>query len=147
MVIGTFEQTLELEQALVEIERLGVNPARILAVGMDTAPDPKASAEKRSVDGIEVGLACATASAVIGASCGFALPWGPIWWGLIGAFGGFAIGYAIRVLAGRHAGTGRRPRTPWPEVAVFVECGEELGAQISGIFRRYGALSVGSHRR
>ncbi|MBB6669635.1 hypothetical protein [Cohnella nanjingensis] len=147
LIIGTFEHSLELEQALAAVERIGVNPARILAVGMDASTDPRTVAGKRTVDGVEVGLACATALAVIGSSVGFILAWGPIVWGLIAALAGFAIGYALRSLGSKRTGSHRRPRTPWPEVTVFVECLDEQSQEIRGILRRYGALSTGCHTR
>lgn len=60
-------------------------------------------------------MGIATAFSVIGASIGFKLAWGPIYWGLISAFAGFIVGFAIRlvmelfikkkkrVLKGKHA--------------------------------------------
>ena len=46
-------------------------------------------------------MALATAFSVIGASIGFKLAWGPIYWGLIGAFIGFVLGLAIRLFTER----------------------------------------------
>jgi hypothetical protein len=68
-------------------------------------------------------MALATAFSVIGASIGFKLSWGPIYWGIISAFIGFILGLAIklfmfkvikkkqRLLRGKHS-----------EVILIVDC-------------------------
>ncbi len=42
-------------------------------------------------------MALATAFSVIGASIGFKLSWGPIYWGIISAFIGFILGLGIKL--------------------------------------------------
>jgi hypothetical protein len=42
-------------------------------------------------------MALATAFSVVGASVGFILAWGPIYWGLIGADIGFLLGLGIKL--------------------------------------------------
>ena len=90
-----------------------------------------------------MGAALATVFSVIGASIGFKLEWGPIYWGLIGAAGGFMAGLAIRLfteivmkkkkrlLKGNHS-----------ELIVIVECEDAQGEMVENILFRHFALGV-----
>ncbi|MDF2938087.1 MAG: hypothetical protein K0Q90_3460, partial [Paenibacillaceae bacterium] len=92
---------------------------------------------------IDVGAALATVFSVIGASIGFKLEWGPIYWGLIGAAAGFMLGFAIRlfietvvkkrkrVLKGLHS-----------ELIVIVDCEESQGELVENILFSHYALGV-----
>ncbi len=53
--------------------------------------------ERDGVSLIDLGMALATAFSVIGASIGFKLSWGPIYWGIISAFIGFILGLGIKI--------------------------------------------------
>ncbi|MFL6557692.1 MAG: hypothetical protein ACJ8MO_16440, partial [Bacillus sp. (in: firmicutes)] len=80
---------------------------------------------------------------VIGASIGFKLSWGPIYWGLISAFIGFALGFAIRLftevilkrkkrfLRGKHS-----------EVILIIDCKETQAELIENILWNHFALGV-----
>ena len=92
---------------------------------------------------IDIGIALATAFAVIGASIGFNLAWGPIYWGLIGAFIGFVLGFSIRLftevvlqkknrlLKGKHS-----------EIILIVDCEETQAELIERILWNHFALGV-----
>lgn len=97
IVIGAFRHSLDLEQALSVLERSGIPRKQLLVVAMDGEPDVPMPYSSRTKDlhsqGVELGFACATGLAVIGASTGFIAPWGPILGGLAAAILGFGIGF------------------------------------------------------
>lgn len=84
---------------------------------------------------------------MIGASVGFKLAWGPIYWGLIGAFAGFVLGFAIRlfvvlvvkknkrVLKGKHS-----------EVILIVDCEDTQAGLVEDILWSHYALGVAKIR-
>jgi len=92
---------------------------------------------------IDIGMALATAFSVIGASIGFKLSWGPIYWGLISALIGFFLGFAIRlfielvlkkkrrVLKGKHS-----------EVILIINCQESQAELLENILWNHYALGV-----
>lgn len=139
LLIGCFANTLELEQALADIERSGIERKHIMAVGMER---PLRQAGE-SGDAVELGIAWATAFAVVGAATGFGLAWGPIVWGIVGAAAGFGIGYGFRRLARRGAPR-FGDRAPGPELTVIVQCPAQLAEPIRALMYRSGALSVGA---
>ncbi|MFN7252458.1 MAG: hypothetical protein ACK4M9_17010 [Anaerobacillus sp.] len=97
-------------------------------------------------DGISLfdkGAAIGTAFSVIGASVGFVLEWGPIFWGLIGAAVGFIVGFLIdyiiikvihkrkRVIKGKKS-----------EVVLVIECSNELVEKVESLLWENLALGV-----
>lgn len=145
LIIGTFEHSIELEQALAVLEHSGISRNHILVVLMDTDPGPPiqpiGKSRGRYYKGIEVGMACATASSVIGTSVGFVLKWGPIFWALITAFAGFTIGFGIYLFANK--GKHRQLPKKFPEITVIVQCPQDQSTQVKEIMWKYYALTVG----
>lgn len=92
---------------------------------------------------MDIGIALATAFAVIGASIGFKLEWGPIYWGLISAFIGFVLGFSIRIytevilkkkkrlLKGKHS-----------EIILIINCEEIQSELVKEILFNHYALGV-----
>ncbi|MDF2644981.1 MAG: hypothetical protein K0Q73_786 [Paenibacillus sp.] len=80
---------------------------------------------------------------VIGASRGFVLEWGPIYWGLIGAVSGFVLGVLIdlyiykfykrkkRVIKGKNS-----------EVILIINCDESQGELVEGVLWEHLALGL-----
>jgi len=139
LVIGVFRHSIELEQALAELENDLVRRDNILVVPMEEGQANLQIGERPH--GFEVGIACGTGSAVIGASAGFTLAWGPILWGLIAAFIGFGIGTASCFILNRRRQASRMPNPR--EVTVMIQCTEEQSSRVRRILRQYQALSVG----
>lgn len=87
--------------AISTLEKHGILKENIFAVPLDNRiEDRKIVDTIQRSDGIsfiDIGVAMATAFSVIGASIGFKLTWGPIYWGLISAFVGFVLGFVIRL--------------------------------------------------
>lgn len=146
LIVGTFQHSIELEQALAMIEVSGIARRHILVVTMD--PGQEGSSNSRSISRdshskrIEVSIAVATGAAVIGASAGFILRWGPVIWGLIACLVGYVVGYGIYslfVMANR----GQQFPKKLPEITVIVQCQEKDCAQVREIMWRYNSITVG----
>ncbi|PTY78523.1 hypothetical protein B5V89_10920 [Heyndrickxia sporothermodurans] len=133
--------------AISTLEKKGIQKENIFAVSLDNrAEDRKIFDTLHRSDGtslIDIGMGLATALSVIGASIGFKLVWGPIYWGLIGAFVGFVIGFAIRlfielvvkknkrVLKGKHS-----------EIILIVDCEETQAEFIEDVLWSHFAIGV-----
>jgi len=80
---------------------------------------------------------------VIGASIGFELAWGPIYWGLIGAFVGFMLGFAIRVFTEVIIKKKRRLLKGFhSELILIVDCEDSQAEMIENILFGHYALGV-----
>lgn len=146
VIIGTFEQSIELEQALAALEKNYVHREHILVVFMEELPtDMQCPGRTRDIrsNSFEVGIATATGSAVIGASKGFELALGPIIWGLIAAFTGFIFGYGIYYFYNKKKYLSK-PAKATTEVTVIINCKEHQAHNIKELLWKYRALSVGT---
>jgi hypothetical protein len=146
-VFSTFETTGYLEMAISTLEKKGIPKDSIFAVPLDNRKeDRKIFDTLHRSDGtslIDFGIGLATAFSVIGASVGFNLDWGPIYWGLIGALLGFVLGLVIRLfielivkkkkrgLKGKHS-----------EVILIVDCEESQAELIENILWSHFAIGV-----
>jgi hypothetical protein len=144
-IFATFDHSQYLELAIRKLEQNGLND--IFAVPLDNrSEDPKLFDTLHQSDGISLinkGMFLAVIFSVIGASRGFLLEWGPIYWGLIGAGIGFILGFVIdliilkiknkkiRVLNGKIA-----------EVILIIECEEEKGKEVEKMLWDHLALGV-----
>jgi hypothetical protein len=146
-LFSTFETTGYLEMAVSTLEKKGIPKESIYAVPLDNRKEERKIFDTmHRSDGtslIDIGMGIATAFSVIGASIGFKLAWGPIYWGLISAFIGFVIGFAIRlfmelvlkkkkrVLKGKHS-----------EIILIVDCEESRAELIEDILWSHFAVGV-----
>lgn len=100
-IFSTFENHVFLEIAISNLEKIGIHSEQIYAVPLDNREETRKIFDTmHRSDGIsliDIAMSLATVFAVITASIGFKLNWGPIYWGLIGAVGGFIIGFIIRL--------------------------------------------------
>ncbi|SET48865.1 hypothetical protein SAMN05421676_10577 [Salinibacillus kushneri] len=145
-VFATFDHSSYLELAISKLEEKGFN--EIFAVPLDKrTEDPKLFDTLHRSDGeslINKGMFLAVIFSVIGASRGFVLEWGPIFWGLIGAAFGFILGFIfdfcviklknpkMKLFKGK--GTG--------EVILIINCREEDGKEVEDILWDYLTLGV-----
>ncbi|MFP7297145.1 hypothetical protein [Neobacillus niacini] len=144
-LFATFKQSIELEQALSELESSYVKADQILVIYMDNEPQqvPLVGRTKDiHSNSFEAGMASATGSAVIGASIGFVLAWGPIIWGLIFVIIGFTIGYCIYYFLKKDKFHTLNPKKE-AEILVIIQCTETLAHPIKEILWKYQALTVG----
>ncbi|WP_428912671.1 hypothetical protein [Niallia sp. Krafla_26] len=146
-IFSTFESNIHLEMAISTLEKKRIKKDHIFAVPLDNRTDERKVFDTlHRSDGtslIDIGVALATAFSVIGASIGFELAWGPIYWGLIGAAIGFVVGFTIRlftelvikkrkrVLKGKHS-----------EVILIIDCEETQVEIIENILWNHFALGV-----
>lgn len=146
-IFSTFETTGYVEMAISTLEKKGIRKESIFAVPLDNRQEERKILDNlHRSDGtslIDIGMGIATAFSVIGASIGFKLSWGPIYWGLIGAFVGFILGFAIRlfmelvlkrkkrVLKGKHS-----------EIILIIDCAEGQVEIVEDILWSHFALGV-----
>jgi hypothetical protein len=144
-LFATFQQSIEIEQALAELENSFVSKDQIVIIYMENEPaqvQPTSRTKEIHSNSFEVGMACATGSAVIGASIGFVLAWGPIIWGLIFVIFGFTIGYCLYYFRKKDKVITLRQKKE-EEILVIIQCTEILVPPIKEILWKYQALTVG----
>ncbi|MFE8697752.1 hypothetical protein ACFYKT_15540 [Cytobacillus sp. FJAT-53684] len=145
IIIGTFKQSIELEQALTVLENSSISRDQILVVFMDDKPAPsQIPGRTRNIhsNAFEIGMASSTGCAVIGASVGFTLYLGPIICGLLGAVIGFAIGYALYYFPNKNKLHLTKMKGQ-PEVAVIIQCTKNQLLFIEDIMWENQAITVG----
>ncbi len=146
-LFSTFEHSMYIEMAVVTLEKKGINKEKIFIVPLDNRrEDHNVLDNIHRSDGtslIDIGAALATAFSVIGASIGFKLALGPIYWGLIGAFVGFIVGFAIRLFNEKVIKKKRRLLKGFhSEIIVIVDCEESQGELVENILFSHYALGV-----
>jgi hypothetical protein len=146
-IYSTFEHSNYLELAIQELEKLGVQKENIFAVPLTNRKvERKLFDNMHNSDGVSLmskGAAIGTALSVIGASVGFKLSWGPIYWGLIGAGGGFFLGVLIDLFIYKVIKKQKRLlRGKNSEVILIVECEGNKGDTVESILWHNFALGV-----
>lgn len=146
-LFSTFESNAFLEMAISSIEKKGIKKEKIFAVPLDNRTgERKVFDSTHRSDGtslIDIGMVLATAFSVIGASIGFQLTWGPIYWGLISAFLGFVIGFAIRIINEKILKEKkRRLKGNQSDIILIIECEETQAESIEKILWNHYALGV-----
>jgi UDP-N-acetylmuramyl pentapeptide phosphotransferase/UDP-N-acetylglucosamine-1-phosphate transferase len=144
-IFATFEHTLFLELVISQLKEKGITD--IFAVPLDNRTEERRLFDTlHNSDGVSMigkGTALAVLFSVVGASRGFMLQWGPIYWGLIGAAVGFILGFLIdlyiqlvykkrkRVLKGKNS-----------EVILIINCEENQDDYIESILWEHLALGL-----
>ncbi|RIX50826.1 hypothetical protein D3P08_19205 [Paenibacillus nanensis] len=150
-IFSTFETSGFLEMAISTLEKRGIPKESIFAVPLDNRQESRKMFDNlHRSDGtslIDIGMGLATAFAVIGASVGFKLAWGPIFWGLIGAFAGFVLGFAIRLLVVLVIKKNKRVlKGKHSEVILIVDCEGAQAELVEDILWSHYALGVAKIR-
>ncbi|MCA0756481.1 hypothetical protein KP806_15610 [Paenibacillus sp. N4] len=141
---STFQHSHYVELA---ISKLKVNEiVNIYAVPLDNrSMDMKLIDSMHGADGtslVDIGLVLAMMGGTIGVARGFVLHWGPVFWGLIGAAGGFAIGFVydlIKNLIKRKKI--RASKSKLGEVILIVQCTNEQAEFVEQTL--WGNLALG----
>ena len=146
-LFSTFESNAFLEIAISALEKKGIKQEDIFAVPLDNRTEErKVFDSTHRSDGtslIDIGMALATAFSVVGASIGFKLAWGPIYWGLISAFIGFVLGFAIRLITELVLKKKKRVlRGKHSEIILIIDCEETQAELIENILWNHFALGV-----
>lgn len=139
LIFSIFDQSIELEQALAELEYNSIPRENILLVFMD---NHRNEFQQHSPHAFEIGISVATGGAVIGASLGFVITLGPILCGLIGAFIGFVSGVFAFSLHKKIKKQAMKKKENY-EVTVVIQCKEDQVRHVSDILWKYQARSVG----
>jgi hypothetical protein len=146
-LFSTFENHVYLEMAIAILEKKGISKENIFAVPLDNpVEEQKLFDTLHRSDGtslIDIGMALATAFSVIGASIGFKLAWGPIYWGLIGAFTGFTLGFAIRLFLEKVVKKRKSVlKGKYSEVILIIDCEETQAEFVENVLFSHFAIGV-----
>ncbi|MBT2686161.1 hypothetical protein [Bacillus sp. ISL-37] len=146
-IFSTFEHSSYLELAITSLEKVGVKKESILAVPLINRVEERRLFDTlHRADGISLfdkGAAIGTAFSVVGASVGFILEWGPIYWGLIGAATGFILGFIIDYIIYKVVHKRNRVvKGKKSEVVLVVECQKELAEKVEEVLWEHLALGV-----
>lgn len=113
--IATFEQSTFIELAVTALEQEGVEQERIFAAPLDKRKETVRIFDSiERADGVsmlDVSAVLGTCGMLLGAVYGFELTWGPILWGIIGAFSGIAVGLLLKLLSFRIKRTALRKKS------------------------------------
>ncbi|MBD2871681.1 hypothetical protein [Paenibacillus arenilitoris] len=146
---STFQHSHYVELAISKLKENDV--ADIYAVPLDNRTlDMKLIDTMHGTDGtslVDIGLVLAMMGGTIGVARGFVLQWGPVFWGLIGAAGGFAIGFVfdfIKNLIKRKKI--RTAKTKHGEVILIVQCTNEQSPFVEQTLWSNLALGVAKTR-
>ncbi|TLS52958.1 hypothetical protein FE782_06190 [Paenibacillus antri] len=144
-VIASFHYSTYIEIALAELEQQGIERKRLIAVPLETRPSGRSMIDTmHRSDGeslIDAGMALGAASSVVTASLGMTLAWGPVYWGLIGAAGGFTVGFLIDWSLTRRRRR-RSARKKGGDVVLVVDCEPHQADRVADTLWRHQALGV-----
>jgi hypothetical protein len=146
-VFSTFEHSTYLELAISSLEKGGIKKENIFAVPLTNRKvEQRLFDTLHSSDGISFiskGAAIGTALSVVGASVGFSLKWGPLYWGLIGAGGGFLLGFLIDLLIYKVFKKRKRLLShKHSEVVLILECEDNQADMAENILWHHLALGT-----
>jgi len=146
-VFSTFEHSANLELAISYLEKNGIHKENIFAIPLTNRKTERRLFDSiHNADGISListGTALGTAFSVVGASIGFRLEWGPIYWGLIGTGGGFILGFIIDLYYYKFVKKNQRLRRGKnSEVILIVDCEETQSDMVENILWHHFALGT-----
>ncbi|MBB6450731.1 hypothetical protein HNR44_002721 [Geomicrobium halophilum] len=146
-IFATFEHSTYVELALSTLDKIGIKKGNILAVSLENRIENRRLFDTlHRADGVSLfdkGAALAVALSVAGTSIGFALEWGPIWWGLIAGACGFLLGFSIDVLIYKVIYKRKRLlKGKKSEVILVIECHPERVDKVEKILWDHLALGV-----
>lgn len=145
-IYATFDHSIRLELAITKLESMGIS--EIFAVPLENGPeDIEIFDSIHRSDGkslLSKGMILAVFFSVIGASRGFKLDWGPIYWGLIGGTFGFILGFCIDLIMNlKKLKKQRLVKGKKSEVIIIINCKESEGRQVERILWEQLAVGVG----
>nr|AYQ75531.1 hypothetical protein EAV92_06750 [Cohnella candidum] len=135
-IFAAFDHNIFLELAISKLKENDIRD--IYAVPLDKRKkDMKMFDNIHQSDGIsliDIGMIFAFLGGTIGAARGFAMDWGPINWGLIGAGSGFLVGFAIDLIINLVKRKKLRvSKNRGPEVILIVTCTKDQAKQVERI--------------
>ncbi|NLI11890.1 MAG: hypothetical protein GX425_04540 [Peptococcaceae bacterium] len=146
-IVASLEQSLFLELAITELEEKGIAKNKIVAVPLKKkVGDSKIFDTIHRADGISLfdgAMILGTVFAILGAIYGTVLKWGPVLWGIIGLFAGFAIGLLLDLLINKRRAAGRKTKPIPTEVVLIINCDREQAEMVERVLWDNQALGVG----
>ncbi|RAV06546.1 hypothetical protein [Paenibacillus sp. YN15] len=144
-IVATFEHTVFLEMALSQLKERGVSD--LFALPLDNRTEERRLFDSlHHSDGVSLmgkGMVLAALFSVVGASRGFEMEWGPVYWGLIGAGLGFVLGFLIDLLIHKVIKKKRRLlKGKRSEVILIVNCEETEASWIEPLLWDHLALGL-----
>ncbi|WP_409288429.1 hypothetical protein [Peribacillus sp. SCS-37] len=144
-IIATFDHSIHVELVLANLEEMGIT--RVAAIPLDTSREEGILGDSlHQSDGVTFlnkGMFLAVIFSVIGASRGFILDWGPVYWGLIGAGSGFVLGLIIDLTLQKHKlkkiKSGKKKLS---EVVIMLECEDDSAARIESLLWDNRAMGI-----
>ncbi|OAS14929.1 hypothetical protein A8708_05025 [Paenibacillus oryzisoli] len=141
---STFQHSHYVELAISKLKENEI--VNIYAVPLDNRSiDMKLLDSMHGTDGtslVDIALVLAMMGGTIGVSRGFVLYWGPVFWGLIGAALGFAIGFIYdltkNIIKRKKL---RTAKTKLGEVILIVQCTKEQSLLVEQTL--WGNLALG----
>jgi len=148
-VFATFEHSSFVELAITALEEKGVGD--MFAVPLDNRRGERNVFDTlHRADGISnvgKGMVLAVVFSVIGASRGFVMAWGPIYWGLIGGVSGFVIGLAIDIWINKVWKKNKRLlRGKNAEIILIVTCEDKQTEMVEALLWEHLAQGLAKIR-
>lgn len=144
-IFATFEYSTFVELVISKLEEEDIKD--IFAVPLDNRTEERKLLDTiHHSDGVSLngkGMGLAVIFSVIGASRGFILEWGPIYWGLIGAVSGLVVGVCIDLYIYKiHKRKKRILKGKNSEVILIIQCNESQGDFVERILWDHLALGL-----
>jgi len=144
-IISTFDYSVNLEIALTSIQMKGVKKENIFVVPLDKANEKinlfDSIHHSDSVSVVDLASVLGAIFMLFGSIYGFVLKWGPVWWGSIGLFTGFSVGFIIKFILLKKNSNGKKSKKE-PEAIIIIECKETLVEMVKDTLWSNHALSV-----
>ncbi|QJW49278.1 hypothetical protein HA075_22145 [bacterium BFN5] len=146
-ITASFDHSIKLELAISELEQKGITSASICAIPMNSPQkDMKLFDTIHRADGMslfDLPTVFGTIAMLFGVMWGFMWTWGPIIWGLLGLFGGGAIGFAFKYLYYRLYAQKQPKAGKVTEVVLIVACQKNNAEMVEQVLAGHLAFSIG----
>jgi hypothetical protein len=150
-LISTFEYSSNLELAIGEILKIGVEKKDVFVIPLDQrAETARIFDSLHKADGksyVDLASIIGTIGMLLGVIYGFLLPGGPILWGLIGLIAGMIIGFLLDYFFFGRKSKRINTRKKQAEVLLLIVCPDYLMGRIESIIWDNFALGVAKVKR
>jgi hypothetical protein len=145
-MIANFENSLNIEIAISELERSGIGRNKILAIPLEQIKSDMVFDTINKADGVsnlDLAMVLGSMFMVIGTIYGFVFKWGPIIWGLIGLLVGMTLGFLIDIIPKKIKNKRQKSTVGKNSVILMVNCSDKVSLEVKKTMVESMALSVG----
>lgn len=146
-ITASFTHSIKIELAISELEQKGITSDHICAIPMNSPmKNMKMFDTIHRADGMslfDLPTVFGTIAMLFGVMWGFMWTWGPIIWGLLGLFGGGAIGFAFKYLYYRLYAQKQPKAGKVTEVVLIVACQKNDAEMVEQVLAGHLAFSIG----